>query len=91
MLPRALTWITRISLVLGVIALAVTVGMVGPSVLLTHLETIGAWFMVLGVALAFARRVNQIIFAALGFPVLAADRIADKVELSLPQPQPVTR
>ena len=46
----------------------------------------------LGVALAFARRVNQILFAALGFSVLAADRIADKVDLPLaPQPQPVTR
>ena len=45
----------------------------------------------LGVALAFARRVNQILFAALGFSVLAADRIADKVELPMPQPQPVTR
>ena len=48
----------------------------------------------LGVALAFARRVNQILFAALGFSVLAADRIADKVDdvdALVRQPQPVTR
>ena len=40
----------------------------------------------LGVALAFARRVNQIIFAALGFSVLAADRIANHVEVDVMPP-----
>ena len=47
-----------------------------------------------GVALAFARRVNQIIFAALGFSVLAADRIAHHVDDGtnlVPEPQPVPR
>jgi hypothetical protein len=34
----------------------------------------------LGVALALARRVNQIIFAVLGFAVLAADRVAHHVD-----------
>ncbi|MBA3452220.1 MAG: flippase-like domain-containing protein [Deltaproteobacteria bacterium] len=34
----------------------------------------------LGVALALAKRVNQIVFAALGFGVLAADRIAERVD-----------
>ena len=33
----------------------------------------------LGLALAFARRVNQIVFAVLGFIVLAADRVASRV------------
>lgn len=33
----------------------------------------------LGVALALAKRVNQIVFAALGFGVLAADRAADRI------------
>lgn len=33
----------------------------------------------LGLALALARRVNQIVFAAIGFTVLTADRAADKV------------
>lgn len=47
----------------------------------------------IGVALAFARRVNQIIFAALGFSVLAADRIADHADVPdlAPEPQPVPR
>ncbi len=34
----------------------------------------------LGVALALAKRVNQVVFAALGFGVLAADRLAEKVD-----------
>jgi uncharacterized membrane protein YbhN (UPF0104 family) len=34
----------------------------------------------LGVALALAKRVNQIVFAALGFGVLAADKIATHVD-----------
>lgn len=38
----------------------------------------------LGLALALARRVNQIVFAALGFGVLAADRIATGVDDRLP-------
>lgn len=33
----------------------------------------------LGLALALARRVNQIVFAAIGFTVLTADRAADRV------------
>jgi uncharacterized protein (TIRG00374 family) len=33
----------------------------------------------LGLALALARRVNQIVFAAIGFAVLTADRAADRV------------
>jgi len=38
----------------------------------------------IGVALALARRVNQIVFAAFGFSVLAADRIANHVDAELP-------
>ena len=34
----------------------------------------------LGVALALAKRVNQIVFAGLGFGVLAVDRIATQVD-----------
>ncbi len=34
----------------------------------------------LGVALAFARRVNQVVFAVLGFAVLAADRLVEPGE-----------
>lgn len=89
--PPWLRWVTRGSLVLGAIALAVTVWKVGVGTLVTHLQTIGPWFAMLfaligapssvGVALAFARRVNQIIFAALGFSVLAADRIAKHVDV----------
>lgn len=41
----------------------------------------------LGVALALARRVNQVIFAVIGFGVLAADRLAHAKSLALP---PVT-
>jgi hypothetical protein len=40
-------WLTRISIVLGVIALAITVWTVGPEVLVTHLRAIGPWFAVL--------------------------------------------
>ena len=45
--PAWLTWVTRISLVAGVIALIVTVWLVGPGPLLAHLETIGPWFLLL--------------------------------------------
>jgi uncharacterized protein (TIRG00374 family) len=34
----------------------------------------------LGLALALARRVNQIVFAAIGFSVLTADRVASRVQ-----------
>ena len=45
-----------------------------------------------GVALALARRVNQIIFAALGFGVLAADRLAHQGHIPLvPIPQTTMR
>lgn len=44
----------------------------------------------LGVALALAKRVNQIVFAALGFGVLAADRIAERVDGVTAVPQIVT-
>lgn len=44
----------------------------------------------IGVALALARRVNQIVFAVLGFAVLAADRIANRVEAELPALAPAS-
>jgi uncharacterized membrane protein YbhN (UPF0104 family) len=37
----------------------------------------------LGVALALARRVNQCVFAGLGFAILAADKVASKVHGTL--------
>ena len=37
----------------------------------------------LGVALALARRVNQVVFALLGFTILAADRVASRVHRQL--------
>jgi hypothetical protein len=37
----------------------------------------------LGVALALARRVNQVVFALLGFSVLTADRVASRVHTQL--------
>lgn len=37
----------------------------------------------LGLALAMARRVNQIVFASIGFFVLAADRVGTRVQLHL--------
>jgi uncharacterized membrane protein YbhN (UPF0104 family) len=37
----------------------------------------------LGVALALARRVNQVVFALLGFTILAADRVASRVHHQL--------
>ena len=45
--PGWLKWVTRVSLVAGLIALVVTVWMVGPSTLLAYLATIGPWFAVL--------------------------------------------
>lgn len=44
----------------------------------------------LGVAIAFARRVNQIVFAVIGFSVLGADRLASASEPELVAP-PVLR
>ena len=37
----------------------------------------------LGVALALARRVNQVVFALLGFTILTADRVASRVHRQL--------
>jgi uncharacterized membrane protein YbhN (UPF0104 family) len=45
--PAWLRWTTRISLVLGLIALAITVGAVGVDTLVGHLEAIGPWFLLL--------------------------------------------
>jgi uncharacterized protein (TIRG00374 family) len=45
--PPWLKWVTRISLAIGVVALVVTVWMVGPRALLAHLRDIGPWFGVL--------------------------------------------
>ena len=43
--PRWLHWVTRVSLVIGLVALAITVWIVGPSVLWEQLRKIG-WFFV---------------------------------------------
>ncbi|NVB79884.1 MAG: hypothetical protein HOV81_15920 [Kofleriaceae bacterium] len=43
--PRWLKWVTRISLVIGITALVVTTWIVGPSVILEHLRTIGWVFL----------------------------------------------
>lgn len=48
--PRWMTWLTRISLVVGIIALIATVWIVGPNVILGHLRTIG-WFFAVIIAL----------------------------------------
>jgi uncharacterized protein (TIRG00374 family) len=48
--PRWLHWVTRVSLVIGVIALVITVWIVGPSILWEQLRKIG-WFFVALVAL----------------------------------------
>ena len=48
--PRWLTWLTRISLVVGLVALAITVWLVGPGTILHHLREIG-WFFVILVGL----------------------------------------
>jgi uncharacterized protein (TIRG00374 family) len=48
--PRWLTWLTRISLVVGIGALIATVWIVGPSTILHHLKSIG-WFFVVLVAI----------------------------------------
>ena len=45
--PAWLKWVTRGSLLAGVIALVVTVYIVGPHTLLAHLAEIGPWFAVL--------------------------------------------
>lgn len=45
--PAWLVWVTRISLVLGLAALVITVWIVGPEALLEHLEAIGPWFALL--------------------------------------------
>src|SRR5690606_25175488 len=48
--PRWLRWVTRISLVIGIVALVITVWLVGPLVIVEHLRTIG-WFFVAILAL----------------------------------------
>ena len=48
--PKWLTWLTRISLVVGLGALIATVWIVGPHTILEHLKSIG-WFFVVIVAL----------------------------------------
>jgi hypothetical protein len=45
--PRWLTWVTRISLVVGLVALVTTIWFVGPSVILGHLDAIGLFFIVI--------------------------------------------
>jgi len=45
--PRWLTWVTRISLVVGIAALIATVWIVGLDAILTHLRSIGWFFFVL--------------------------------------------
>lgn len=42
--PAWVVWVTRISLVLGLVALAITVWIVGLEALLAHLAAIGPWF-----------------------------------------------
>ena len=44
--PAWLRWVTRASLVLGLIALAITVHAVGVHALIAHLRAIGPWFLV---------------------------------------------
>jgi uncharacterized membrane protein YbhN (UPF0104 family) len=48
--PRWLTWLTRVSLVVGIGALIATVWIVGPATILHHLKSIG-WFFVVLVAI----------------------------------------
>jgi hypothetical protein len=48
--PRWMTWLTRISLVIGIGALIVTVWIVGPHVIVDHLRAIG-WFFVVIISL----------------------------------------
>lgn len=45
--PAWLRWTTRISLVLGLVALAITLRAVGLDTLVGHLEAIGPWFLLL--------------------------------------------
>ncbi|MDB4952518.1 MAG: hypothetical protein JWO36_87 [Myxococcales bacterium] len=45
--PGWFHWVTRISVVLGVIALIITIVVVGPQTITNHLRTIGLWFVVL--------------------------------------------
>ena len=45
--PGWFTWVTRVSVVLGIIALIATVAIVGPATITNHLRTIGIWFLVL--------------------------------------------
>ncbi|HSD87959.1 MAG TPA: lysylphosphatidylglycerol synthase transmembrane domain-containing protein [Kofleriaceae bacterium] len=47
---RWLTWVTRISIVVGLIALVVTIWLVGPFTIIHHLRSIG-WFFVVLVAI----------------------------------------
>ena len=51
--PRWLHWVTRVSLVIGIVALVITVWIVGPHVLLAQLANIG-WFFLALVALELA-------------------------------------
>jgi uncharacterized protein (TIRG00374 family) len=44
--PHWMRWITRLSLVVGIVALVITIWLVGPSTILAHVRAIG-WFFVL--------------------------------------------
>src|SRR5262245_28577518 len=48
--PRWITWVTRISLLLGVAALIATVWIVGPDTILHYLRSIG-WFLLVLIAI----------------------------------------
>jgi hypothetical protein len=45
--PEWLRWVTRISIVFGVIGIGVTAWLVGVTTIVDHLRAIGAWFLVL--------------------------------------------
>lgn len=45
--PRWMTWVTRISVVVGIAALIATVWIVGPHVIVQHFRTIGWFFIVI--------------------------------------------
>src|SRR5213075_1927580 len=54
--PRWLHWVTRVSLAIGIVALSITVWLVGPRLLLVQLANIG-WFFVALVVLELATSV----------------------------------
>lgn len=45
--PRWMTWVTRISVVIGIVALIATVWIVGPQVIVGHMRAIGWFFAVI--------------------------------------------